>query len=319
MTSLVANLNPWALHVKASIPIRLSQPYALVFNGVNEHSDVLIQKASPSPAGFLPLWKGLVEAGSVDIKGTPFLWKSNGVEYRSSCAAFEKNMIMAETAMRLWNSSHSAERASNLDRLRECHAILHHLLEVGLLQDLSLPQDPRYQPYCIRRSVLEDLRCAVVSVILQNLAEDINVMSHVDEATIASLRHHCTLKESTFLKKAWYNRQEALALGHKGIAYVRQGEEDMPSKELCLSAYRLLGQAAAARGCPDPNKFRGAQGVCIADLKAVFHFEDTELKRVQSQKFGKSDPDYGPVVLPPWLEDPPDIVALSKEPIRVAS
>ena len=303
MATLASNLNPWALHVKVPIPIRLSQPFALVFKGATPEYDALIQKSSPTPPGFLPLWKGVVDAGSVDIKGT----------------AFEKNMIMAETAMRLWNSAHSADRESNLERLRECHAILHHLLTTGLSEDLSMPSDPRYQPRCIRRSVLEDLNNAVVSVILQHTAEGIHVMTYSDEMAIASLRYHSTLKESTFLKKAWYNRQEALATGHQGIAYVRQGEEDMPSKELCLSAYRLLGQAAAARGCPDVNKFKGAQAVCLADLKVVFQFQDAELRRVQSQKIAKSTPDYGPPLLPDWMTTPPDIVALSKEAIHISS
>lgn len=315
--SLVSSLNPWALYIKCDLPIRAGLRYGSVFRGQSSEAEARIQKCTPTPAGFLPLWKGVIRVPDIEIEDTPFVWKCGGVEYRSSCVAFEKNMVMAETAARLWNTAHSPNRDQNLDRLREARAILHHLLAGGLEDDRSLPADPRYQPRCLRRGVLEDLNNAVFSVILQHLADGVQVMKYSDELSMASLRHFGTLKESTFLKKAWYNRQKSLAVGQQGCAYVRQAEEAMPSKELCLSAYRLLGQAALERGCPDANRFRGAQAVCLADLKVVFGFSEAELKRVKSEKPGHAIPEYIPPQIPDWVAEPPDIVALSGDAIDV--
>ena len=141
--------NPWAVHVCMEVPVRKGGPYGGIFRGANEMADLAIQRCTPTVAGFMPLWKGLLDAPMTEVEGVPFVWKCGGVEYRSGCAAFEKNMLFAQGVTQLWNSSFNGAASDQLDRLKEAQALLTHLLQRGLDDDRSLPSDTRLQPKCL--------------------------------------------------------------------------------------------------------------------------------------------------------------------------
>lgn len=315
-----AMYNPWAQHKSADLPERLGDPYIVIFRGADDNAAIAIQGSDASPAGIIPIWKGLVANPSTKITGAPFVWKQNGVEYRSSCAAFEKNMVFARQAFWLWNQSHGSDKAQNLQNLREAHALVCHLVRSGgLADDKSLPEDTRLVPPALRTQVLTDLCVAIEAVIVSILADGTSLDTYADGMSQASLRNLAVIKESSLIKKAWYNTQKAMALGSLGCALVRQAVETTPSKKMCTKAYVLLKQALAIKGCPGADTYRTAQQVCLADLANVFFVTPVMIKALQKHRPVPAPQKYDTPVLPEWFTAPPDIMHLGGDAIQIHS
>lgn len=310
--------NPWAQYRNANVPERLGDPYIVIFRGADDNASIEIQGCEPSPTGIIPIWKGLVENPSVEIRGAPFVWKQNGVIYRSSCAAFEKNMVIARQACWLWNQSHGSNREQNLKNMREAHALVHHLLHGGgLADDRSLPEDPRLVPPALRTDALSDLYAAIEAIILSILADGTSLDTYSDGMVQASLRNFIVIKESSLMKKSWYNAQKAMALGSLGCALVRKGVEVTPTKEMCVKAYTLLKRALATRGCPGADVYKTAQDVCLADLVNVFSVEPAKIKSLQRHQPAPTIEKYDQPVLPDWMSSPPNILDLGGNAVAI--
>lgn len=307
--------NPWALHKACEVPERLGDPYIVVFRGDGDAAAIAVQNSVPTPVGVLPLWKGLLAKPDIEIKGTPFVWKHGGVEYRSSCAAFEKNMVLAHHAATMWNKAHGTNDMLNMEYLQEAHAIVNNLLHGGLADDRSLPQDQRLVPGCLRKERLEDLCAAVTSLAAVLCAQSKEVVSHDDELERARLYNYATLRESTLLKKAWYKQQKAMALGCLACAYVRKTGDVKPDRELCLAAYGLLRQALQTRGCPGAEAFKTAQDVCLADLRVIYTASEGQIKALKVARVKNTEPSFGMPALPEWLTAPPDLLSQAAEAV----
>ena len=134
-----------------------SQNYATVFIGKNIKDKGRLS-AIDSVSLFEPLWKGALKKPSIKIDGLPFIWEDNGIIYRSSSLAFEKNMWIASSAHNHWNAAigNNIDKSTALIRhIRPALEGLNHLIDDnGLTQDLSRPADEDLLPLTIQKKGL---------------------------------------------------------------------------------------------------------------------------------------------------------------------
>lgn len=172
---------------------RYGRAYVGIFAGATDEDAIKLKHADPSVGGFLPVWKGLLAKGEADVQDCPFIWKYDGVEYTSSCVAFEKNIILANAVIGHWNTLNRTPKNSPDLRLKEGVAILHHLIQSnGLDEDETRPADERLLPEIVRRDYLKNLQKGMFSLALAKEADEIVPHSATDHHAIANLRGYAT-------------------------------------------------------------------------------------------------------------------------------
>ena len=321
---------------------RKGTPYSLLFNGADEegnerirniHRGRAVQRSdmqSVSATAFLPLWRGLQNVTNPDtiVVGTPFIWTFQGVEYTSSCVAFEKNILLSNALIAHWNGMHGKDKAENLERAKDSVAILHHLLKNGgLEEDQSRPEQELLLPEIVRRAWLVNLERAVSATALVLYAET-DAYINTRQDLKASLFFHVSrnIVASTLLTPTWYTERKAMAYACMGD-YLLTKSWDQPNSEMCLLACDCLFYAIGI--CPsgylyDPPHVLYMKELLrkgILDLKKIYNKPEAIVDsryRPRKKVSQPPTPVFPTVDLPEWFTSPVDIIKGSNNVIKIA-
>ena len=246
---------------------------------------------------FEPLWKGALKKPSIKIDGLPFIWEDNGIIYRSSSLAFEKNMWIASSAHNHWNAAigNNIDKSTALIRhIRPALEGLNHLIDDnGLTQDLSRPADEDLLPVTIRKKRLEILQNGFRALAYSYSADTSSTV--LDENDVGGMSIYFRRKHKAaeigrqakpLLSESWCNSREAEA----GRAYSdleKKKYEANPNQTKCLSAYEAytstahhIGMGVTTRSDVNKNDIVKNQKQCLSDLKLVIGLTESKVKSI---------------------------------------